>query len=80
MPNSTIGLLSPVVTGTDMVMRNLNNKLSRGLTLNTGEALIPITVGAHMANYAFGPDMAHFTVSKPDIPEMAKGALANYSS
>ena len=80
MPNSTIGLLSPVVTGTDMVMRNLNNKLSRGLTLNSSEALIPITVGAHMANYAFGTDMAHFTVAKPGIPEIVKGALAYYNS
>jgi len=79
MSGSTIGLLSRVVTGTDMVMQNLNNKLSRGLTLNTGESLIPITVGAHMANYAFGADMAHFTVSKPDLPEIAKGALANYA-
>ena len=78
MSGSTIGLLSEVVTGTDMVMRSLGNKLSRGLTLNSGETLIPITVGAHAANYAYGPDMAHFTVSKPDLPEIAKGALANY--
>ena len=79
MPDSSFGLLSPVVTGTDMVMQNLSNKLSRGLTLNTGESLIPITVGAHAANYAFGSDMAHFTVTRPDMPEIAKGALANYS-
>lgn len=58
MSGSTIGHLSKVVTGTDMVMRSLGNKLSRGLTLNSGETLIPITVGAHAANYAYGPDMA----------------------
>ncbi|MBO4301322.1 MAG: hypothetical protein J5861_06945 [Desulfovibrio sp.] len=75
-----MGLISPTVTGTDMVMINLNNKIGRGMTLNSCETLIPITVGAHAANYAFGPDMAHFTVPTPDLPEIAKGALANYSS
>ncbi len=77
---TNMSLSSPTVSGTDMVMLNLNNKISRGLTLNSGETLIPITVGAHAANYAFGPDMAHFTVAAPDLPEIAKGALANYSS
>ncbi|MBQ9405969.1 MAG: hypothetical protein IJU37_04410 [Desulfovibrio sp.] len=77
--SSNAGLISPTVTGTDMVMLNLNNKLDRGVTLNSAERLIPITVGAHDANYAFGPDMAHFTVSTPELPEIAKGALANYS-
>lgn len=77
---TNMGLTTPNVSGTDMVMLNLNQKLSRGLTLNSSEALIPIGVGAHNANYAFGPDMAHFTVSQPDLPEIAKGALASYRS
>ncbi|MBE6440833.1 MAG: hypothetical protein E7022_00655 [Desulfovibrio desulfuricans] len=75
-----MSLSTPKVTGTDLAMMDIANKAGRGMQLNTADQLIPTTVGAHKANYAFGNDPAHFTVSKPDMPEMAKGALANYSS
>ncbi len=77
---ATMSLTSPTVTGVDMVMQNLGNKLSRGMELTSGEQLIPITVGAHNANYAFGPDMRHFTLSSRPLPEIAQGALADYMS
>lgn len=70
---------TPTVTGADMAMMNIVNKAGRGMELNTTDYLIPTTVGAHNANYAYGSDPAHFTVTKPDMPEMAKGALADYS-
>ena len=75
-----MGLSAPAVTGTDLAMMDIANKAARGMQLNTSDQLIPTTVGAHNANYAFGPDPAHFTISKPDMQEIAKGALANYSS
>lgn len=73
-------LTSPIVRGVDMAMQTISNKLSRGMELNTSEQLIPITVGAHNANYAFGADMAHFTLSSKPLPEIAVGALADYMS
>ena len=73
-----MGLVSPTVRGVDMVMHNLGNKLSRGVSLTSGEQLIPITVGAHSAMYAYGSDMAHFRLSEKAMPEIALGALANY--
>lgn len=76
---SQMQLSAPTVKGVDLAMMDIANKASRGMELNTADQLIPTTVGAHKANYAYGQPPENFTLSKPEMPEMAKGALANYS-
>ena len=70
------GLLSPIVTGSDMAMMTIGNKVARGADLLSSERLTAISVGAHDARMANMHDM---TTPKPEpLPEIAKGAIANH--
>ncbi len=73
---STPQLTVPTVTGSDMAMMNIGNKVARGMDLLWSERLTAITVGVHDARMANMPDLT----SPPDnpLPEIAKGAIANH--
>ena len=65
-------LTNSPVTGMDLVMQSLGNKVARGGTLTTAERLIPATAAANEAMRAYGGDIRHFEVTPPEIPEMVK--------
>lgn len=73
---STPQLTVPTVTGNDMAMMNIGNKVARGTDLLWSERLTAISVGVHDQRMANMPDLT----SPPDnpLPEIAKGAIANH--
>ncbi len=73
---STPKLTVPTVTGSDMAMMNIGNKVARGADLLWSERLTAITVGVHDARMANMPDLS--APPADPLPEIAKGAIANH--
>lgn len=76
MDSRGVGLTVHTVAGTDLVMQNIGNKLARGSELTNIEHLIPISVAAHDANTRLMPDLTQPV--HQELPEVAKGAIANH--
>ena len=70
----------PIVDGNEILMRSFNNKMSRGVELNSPERFMAISAANYESAGKFGPTIEEYTVATPELPESTKGVLANYAS
>ncbi len=68
------------VSGADMVLENVGNRYVRGGNLTIADENMAMVASAAKSAERFGPSVADFKVSRPELPENVKGTLVEYSS
>lgn len=67
------------VSKTDLVLTSLGRKVGSGAALSMPERLMAMTATAQVTANNYGPGPEDMVVQAPELPEMVKGVLANYT-
>lgn len=68
------------MNGYEMIMRDLGSRYRRAGGLSMVEENMAIIAVAALSAKDFGPTPATMKLSRPDLPENVKGALASYAA
>ncbi len=75
-----LGLISKTIKGSDLVLRNLGNKVAEGQELSNPERVMAISNAAKESAGKFGPTVEEFQVGSSPLPEETRGVLADFAS
>ena len=67
------------VSKTDLVLHSIGRKVASGADLSMPERLMAMTATAQVTANNYGPGPEDMVVQAPELPEMVKGVLANYT-
>ena len=67
------------ISGNDVILRSLGQKMNRGEELNSPERIMAISAATAEQGNQYGPGPDTFQVKPIDLPESTKGVLADYA-
>lgn len=79
MYSGNIGIVSPSVHGTDLVLGNLGTRYVRTGELSSTESVMAVNLASATILQSRYGSLHNYQPSSPELPEVVQGVLADYA-